>query len=226
MAKQRNHRCFLVGLLQEFDMIYIMRKDVAIMNNRNQQKAQSLQRILQAAGLRLRQEGLSGAAIATVMQDAGLTHGAFYVHFANKSQLSAAALRHALLDNRKRWVNRLPPQPWNQRLHSLAKRYLNQRHRDQPATGCALAALASEAARSDEGFRQAFEEELRKSLHGICLGTQSPEQPSNQQTNEAIALMALCVGGLSLARAVPDRQFSSQILQACVAAAARIATSS
>lgn len=89
-------------------MIYIMRKDVAIMNNRNQQKAQSLQRILQAAGLRLRQEGLSGAAIATVMQDAGLTHGAFYVHFANKSQLSAAALRHALLDNRKRWVNRLP----------------------------------------------------------------------------------------------------------------------
>jgi len=74
------------------------------MTTRATHKAESRNRILQAAGARLRVEGLAGAGVAKVMRDAGLTHGAFYAHFASKSALSAAALQHALLDNRKRWV--------------------------------------------------------------------------------------------------------------------------
>ena len=64
-------------------------------------------RILDVAASRLRVEGITGAAIAPVMQEAGLTHGAFYSHFANKDELSIAAFRHALVENRPRWVGKL-----------------------------------------------------------------------------------------------------------------------
>lgn len=193
-----------------------------MMASRTELKEESLQRILDAAAARLRQEGLSGAAIADVMRDAGLTHGAFYVHFANKGELGVAALRHALLTSRQRWIGELERESWMQRLQRLARRYLTKAHRDNPAAGCALAAVATEAGRGAPGFRSAYEEELRKSLHRICCGGKAEAVPTDQQLEDAIALMALCIGGISLARAVNQRTFSERILQACVAAAGRI----
>lgn len=195
------------------------------MTTRAQLKAESQTRILQAAATRLRVEGLGGAGIADVMRDAGLTHGAFYAHFANKSELSAAALRHALSENRKRWVGELKQETWTERLQRLARRYLTKNHRDNPAEGCALAALSTEAARSDEPFRTAFEEELLKSIQGICGGSSGDGLHVDNRSDEAIALMALCVGGISLSRAVADKALSNRILHACIEASGRLASS-
>lgn len=194
------------------------------MVTRAETKAVSQQRILQAAGARLRQEGLGGAGIADVMRDAGLTHGAFYAHFANKSELAAAALRHALLDNRARWVGELKNESWIARLQRLAQRYLTRNHRDNPAEGCAFASLATEAARGDQAFRSAFEAELLKSIQAICNGATEHSSPPDDKRDEALALMALCVGGLSLSRAVADEELSSRILRVCANAAGRVAS--
>jgi len=193
------------------------------MTIRAEQKTASLQRILAAGATRLRTQGLSGAGIATVMQDAGLTHGAFYVHFANKNELAVAALRHALVDNRKKWVGTLRQESWADRLKRLARRYLNLPHRDNLAQSCALSALAGEATRSEPSFRQAYEEELRKSLQGICCGNDAEKAPTPEQFDEAIAFMALCLGGLTLSRAVADPNFSERILQACIKVVGSIA---
>lgn len=188
------------------------------MATRSELKGESLQRILEAGAVRLRQEGLAGASIANVMRDAGLTHGAFYAHFPSKDKLATAALRHALRYNRQRWIGELKQESWGQRLQRLARRYLTKAHLKNPAEGCALAAIATETARSDREFRQAYEEELRKSLHHICCGSDPIAAPSKQQLDQSIAFMALCMGGITLARAVADETFAERILQACIAA--------
>ncbi len=198
------------------------------MQTRSELKEASQQRIINAAAVRLREEGLGGAAIASVMREAGLTHGAFYAHFANKNDLAIAALRHALQENRRNWVGRLRNESWVQRLQRLARRYLIPQHRDRLADACALAALASEAARAEPAFRAAYGEELHKSLVGICAGAEAtdsapPPRLDAAQFDHAIAFMALCVGGMALSRAVADPEFSNRILQACVAAAGRVA---
>ena len=59
-------------------------------------KQKSLDRILDAGARRMRTEGLDRAAIVPVMQDAGLTHGAFYSHFSRKDDLAVAAFVHAI----------------------------------------------------------------------------------------------------------------------------------
>lgn len=188
------------------------------MSHRAELKSASLRRILDAAAMRLRREGLAGAAIAPVMQDAGLTHGAFYSHFDNKNALAEAAFRHALADNRPRWMGRTRDASWAGRLARLARRYLTPAHRDQPEAGCALAALASDAGRAEPGFRHAYQQELEKSL--AAIRELRPGEPACRA--EAIAFLALCVGGLSLARAVEDAAVSDEILEACRAAAARL----
>lgn len=193
------------------------------MPSRTELKEASLQRILSAAAARLRAEGLAGAAIAPVMQEAGLTHGAFYAHFNNKDDLAVAAFRFALQDNRPRWMGAARSESWPDRLKRLAKRYLTTAHRDNLPDSCALAALAADAARGSSGFKQAYEDELKKSLCAICNSPDESSPLDPARFDEAIAFMALCAGGIALARAVDDAAFSEQILAACRQATGRFA---
>lgn len=196
------------------------------MAKRAELKDASLQRILNAGAARLRQEGLSGAAIAAVMREAGLTHGAFYCHFTDKDDLAIAALRHALKDNRSRWVGapRGESESWRDRLSRLGRRYLTSAHRDDLASSCALAALAADAARSQPAFRRAYQEEALKSLHAVCAAGDEDSPIDSTRFDDAIAFLALCIGGLSLARAIEDKAFSELVLDACRRAVERLAS--
>jgi TetR/AcrR family transcriptional repressor of nem operon len=191
------------------------------MARRSELKQDSLKRILEAASTRLRAEGLAGAAIAPVMKDAGLTHGAFYAHFRDKEALAEAAFRHAFTEGRPKWIGAVRDRSWSARLTRLARRYLRPGHRDERANGCAFSALGADAARAPNGFRRAYVEELCKSIEAICdAPVQSPD--ADQRYEDAILLMAVCVGGLTLSRAVADRPLSDRILSVCRSAVATL----
>jgi TetR/AcrR family transcriptional regulator, transcriptional repressor for nem operon len=200
-------------------MMTIMRNST---KQRADQKQDSLERILDAGARRVRVEGLDRAAIVPVMQDAGLTHGAFYSHFSSKDDLTVAAFVHAITEGRPRWTKTSGEATWGERLKRLAKRYLSPSHRDNLQGSCAFAALSTDAARANPRFREAYEEELRRTLAAICEPFKQ-DGATAQRKDEAIALMALCVGGISLSRAVDDDAFSTRILRACQDGVAAIA---
>lgn len=177
-------------------------------------KRHSRERILDAGAKRLCAEGLSGAAIAAIMRDADLTHGAFYSHFSDKNDLACASLAHAVEHRTDRLFRAASDQSWAGRLRRIARRYLSRGHRDNPAEGCVFAALTSEAVRAPSEFRAAYQEQLRTLLASLAAPFDG-EEDSEKHLHDAIVLMALCVGGLSLARAVPDPDFSDRILRAC-----------
>ncbi len=191
------------------------------LTQRGQAKQESRIRILDAAAARLRQDGLDGAPIVPVMQDAGLTHGAFNSHFADKDELVLAAFRHAIAENRERWTGQIREPSWPKRIARLARGYLSRRHRDQRHDSCPFGALATDAARANDDFRQAFEEELKRSLNAMA-GRPLDEAQEHPHYDDAIATLALFVGGLSLARAVQDKAFSDRILKTCRTAAERV----
>lgn len=187
-------------------------------------KQESLDRILEAGARRLRTDGIDRAAIVPVMQDAGLTHGAFYSHFASKDELAMAAFSHAITTVRPHWTEAAREPSWGSRLKRLALQYLSPQHRDSLADSCAFAAVASDAARAPVEFRAAYEAELRITLDAICKPFESDDADS-AHSDQAIALMALCVGGISLSRAVADPALSTRILKVCQEAAASLADS-
>lgn len=191
------------------------------MTLRSNLKKKSRENILEAAGKRLRSEGIAGSGIASVMSDAGLTHGTFYAHFKDKDELACNALIHALHKNRMQWIGQPKPESWTQRLARLAKRYLTNSHRQKLSEGCALAALCNDASRSNEEFKQTYEQELLKSLSALCQV--DFEAADQKRSEDALSFMSLMIGSITLSRAVKSKKLSDRILSAGKAAAAKLA---
>ena len=66
-----------------------------------EQKQATRRRIIDAAGRRLKRDGIDGSGIATLMADAGLPNGAFYAHFESKDDLVAHTLAEQLREQRE-----------------------------------------------------------------------------------------------------------------------------
>ena len=188
------------------------------MGIRDKQKHESRERILSAASKLLSERGLAGAGVATIMSEAGLTHGGFYVHFDSRRDLVGQVLGSAAERTRGWFLRGLSSQRGLDWVRAAVERYLTPRHRDNPATGCLVAGLGGDVAREDDDIRRLFERELeiladefRARLDGEV------EDPEGR----ALAVVALCAGGISLSRAVSDRRLSNRILQACQSLAER-----
>src|SRR5262245_55975207 len=105
--------------------------------------AETRRRIVRAAARRFREQGIAATGLADLMEAAGLTHGGFYKHFSSKDQLVAEATAEAL-GTLLEEMAALPT------VGAAVAAYLSPRHRDNPASGCPLAALGGELARSDK----------------------------------------------------------------------------
>lgn len=67
-------------------------------------KQKTRERILDAAALAFREQGIEQTSVADVMRRAGLTHGGIYAHFKSKEELVTEAVRHASEQVRKIFV--------------------------------------------------------------------------------------------------------------------------
>ena len=108
--------------------------------------------ILTHAGKLFRQHGIDGVAVADITGAAGLTHGAFYGHFASKSALAADACRSSLVQAAANWRQRAAAArlAGTDPIATLIDAYLAPERRDQPDTSCMLAALGPESSRDPQ----------------------------------------------------------------------------
>lgn len=174
-------------------------------------KAQTRERILEHAGALLRTAGLSGLAVGKAMKAAGLTVGGFYNHFENQQRFVAATLRHALVQSRTRLMaSPLYGQPF---LEAFVRKYLSRSHRDVEAAGCPLPATLSELPQAGIPAREALEEELELMLRDLT--ERLPDEDPAVRRQQALGVFALCVGGLTLARALGSGPLSDEMLRAC-----------
>jgi len=157
------------------------------------------ERIVQEASRLFRERGFENVTVGEVMKAAGLTHGAFYAHFASKQELQEAAVAYGQGISAGRARSHGTTKRGRQ---TYADRYLALRHRDNPGDGCTMAALGPEVARSTPELKAAFEQGLEEILTA-----------SGGDRKEAIFQTAAMLGGLVLARAVRDPQFSEEILE-------------
>src|ERR1700678_1280816 len=125
----------------------------------SEHKAEVHQKIVKDASRRVRAEGLSGAAVAAVMRDTGLTHGGFYKHFGSKDELLLESLREAFREIADNLAD-IAEQPHSEAAWKvIVKTYLSLEYCDHAERGCPLTALAPELVRVDKRMRgQVFAE--------------------------------------------------------------------
>jgi TetR/AcrR family transcriptional regulator, transcriptional repressor for nem operon len=176
-----------------------------------EQAAQNRERILDAAAQLFRERGFDGIGVADLMKEAGLTHGGFYGHFSSKDDLIAQASARELTRSLAFWSQVVEGASGN-RLSAIAERYLTNTHRDNPGTGCMLAALGPDVARQGQPVRSAVTDYVRSAVD--LLTTLVPGKFKAARRQKAISAYATLVGAMVLARAVDDRALSQEILEA------------
>lgn len=166
-------------------------------------------RIVEIASRRFRAEGIEAVGVASLMADAGLTHGGFYSHFKTKDALVAAAVGHAMArgDDRLRSI----AEKDSVGLDGIIDFYLRVEHRDHPERGCAAAALASELPHHPPETRIVAATSLEDRI--ALIAEYLPETLSLEtRRSRATAIMSVMMGALQLARLATDEQESQRFL--------------
>lgn len=168
-------------------------------------------RIVEAAGQAFRERGVAETGVDEVMRRAGLTHGGFYAHFRDKSELVAeacAAAFDAAVPNLER-IASLPTPAARARL--LIDSYLATRHRDNRGSGCMVVAVAADMARltgaARVGYTRGFAQHIERLSAALRLSPQAEENRTR-----TTHLMSSLVGALLFARATDDPVQSDAIL--------------
>ena len=182
-------------------------------------KQETHDRIVRTAATAIRKHGFHGISVADLMEQAGLTHGGFYAHFASRDAMLAEALDEAANESLNRLAKVADEAEPEDALETTVDYYLSDRHVDAPEHGCTLAALGSEARRQSPDVRRVMTRRVREMAD--LIERQMSGWGTTNRHEDALAVMSTMVGALLIARAVDDPQLSKDIRAAAKRMVAR-----
>ena len=174
-------------------------------------KALTREKIVESARQLFNRRGFAQVSIDEIMQGAGLTRGGFYNHFSTKEELYAEAVTRILKCNPLVESNGAKPDfdgDPREIAAAIVNAYLSRVHLKEIDLACPLIALPSDVSRGGEAVRRAFREVLTSMIALLENGMAGEGQERHQR---ALAMAALCVGGMVLARAVDRKALAEDI---------------
>ncbi len=176
-------------------------------------KEEAREKILVAAGKRLKRSGLNGVGIDGLMAEAGVTSGAFYTHFGSKDRLFEEVMTRGLTKMRDRLVMRRDSgeKDW---LFEYAKAYLSIDRCFNYEDGCVLPALSTDAGRASDQVREAYAKGMKDVIDVCQLGTAG--DTDEERRANAWKYISIIVGAVTMARAMPDNAEAELVLSSAL----------
>ncbi|MCL9845478.1 TetR/AcrR family transcriptional regulator [Ralstonia solanacearum] len=193
-------------------MMIIMRNTKT--NSRSAAKEATHERIVSVAARAIRRTGYDGTGVADLMKEAGLTHGAFYAHFASRESMLAEAAGRACLESAAAAANVVDSAPRGMALASMFSAYLSREHFEHAEIGCPLAALGSETSRQAPEVRRVVTRHIKGMID--LVARQSPDWGQAGAHERALVAISTMVGALLLARAVDEPDLSDRLRDAAL----------
>jgi len=162
--------------------------------------------------------GFEAVSIDQIMEAADLTRGGFYRYFASKSDLYAEAMdcffTNPACGNRWEGVQvdpaRGPVGP------QIVRAYLSRQHYQDIEDSCPMVALPGDVARSGPAAKRAYE----NALHAMIAHLQADAAVTDKPDRAAsLAIAALCIGGMVIARASDKLSIADEVREAALATA-------
>lgn len=179
-------------------------------------------RIIESARILFNRHGFEDTSIEMIMANADLTRGGFYNHFKSKDEIFALAVRKFLTGRGAQWrseagvdTTQLKPETATQ----LIDGYLSNEHLEDLEGQCPMIALPSDVARNKPEVKESYQQLLNAMvwLFESCL-----EEYSEDARTKALSTAALCVGGMVLARTLPDSGLAEEVRSAAHTTATQI----
>ncbi|MEM9786359.1 MAG: TetR/AcrR family transcriptional regulator [Pseudomonadota bacterium] len=182
-------------------------------------------KIVETARILFNKHGFQNVTIDQVMQHAGLTRGGFYNHFRNKEALFSEAVSSFLMGRGAEWRSDAGIDPSNlkpEMAQQMIDAYLSAKHLGDIEGQCPMIALPSDVARADPETQESFQQ-LLVAMVWLLETAVSDDQTDRRQT--ALASAALCVGGMVLARTLPNSTLAEEVRSAAHHAATQMISS-
>jgi AcrR family transcriptional regulator len=180
-------------------------------------RAQVRDRIVESARRLFNRNGFEAVSIDSIMEEAGLTRGGFYSYFDSKSALYIEVLNCFFTD--PNWKNSWEGVEIDLALPEVApqivRAYLSRQHFDDVENSCPMVALPNDVARSNPKVRAAFNG-IFKGM--VAMLSRDLKCSTRQREDTALAIAALCVGGMVVARALSDASLADRLRDAAVEA--------
>jgi TetR/AcrR family transcriptional repressor of nem operon len=177
-----------------------------------QHKQETRARVLECAARTMRLVGPEALGIATVMKEAGLTHGGFYAHFRSRDDLIVATIDTLVGHAYQRFVTCTDGRTPADGLRAYVDFYFSNAHRDSVTRGCPLPVLSGDMGRLSVAVRERFSEAI--------IGLAAQVAPLIRSLGHADAddlarsFIAEAVGAIALARVLGATPASDAILNA------------
>lgn len=186
-----------------------------------QHKDRVRQQIVEKSRVLFNRHGIDGVSIDTIMAEVGLTRGGFYNHFSNKEELFAEAVLHFLngqgaVNRKKAGVNEAAP--GDAKVQAMLEGYLGTEHLADLDGQCPMIAMPTDVSRTGGQVQDSYQV-LFQAMTGLF---QSNLGGSKTARADALTLSALCVGGMVLAKTLPDEALGNEVRDAAHAAAQRL----
>ena len=179
-------------------------------------KEEARARMVAAAGRGFRRQGFGVIGVDGLAKEAEVTSGAFYGHFSSKGEAFEAALVAGLQELRT-GVESLRAEHGAKWVAVFVDFYLGQKRVCELGSSCALQSLTSEVQRADDGIKSVFETEIMAVVNAVADGL--PGRSVKDRRARAWALLSILSGGVTMARAVADKDVGAAIASACRAVA-------
>jgi TetR/AcrR family transcriptional regulator, transcriptional repressor for nem operon len=188
----------------------------AIVRYKPGHREESRDRILLGAGRGFRKHGYEGIGVDGLAKEAGVTSGAFYVHFPSKAAAFKEAVQSGMRELRE-GVEGLQAKLGSSWLEAFIDFYLGSKRTCDLSQACALQSLTPEVVRSDAEVRAVYQAELVAVIDAVAKGLS--DGTAAERRSRAWALMSLLSGAVTTARAIDDPTLSAKIAKSVRTAA-------
>lgn len=176
-----------------------------------EEKDKTHRRIVEGASRLIRERGIVATSVADVMGDAGMTHGGFYRHFADKDALVVAALESAFGERLGELAAGFKDQSPQAAVAAYRSHYLQDGHVAAAAMGCPIPTIASDVARASSALKATFG---IKVCELVALLARGMDGTAKERERSAFREIAMLAGAIMIARA-SDAETARDMLKAC-----------
>src|SRR5690606_6684690 len=114
----------------------------------------------------------------------------FYVHFKNRDELVAEAIRFAAEKTRQQALDA------SDGLEQLLTSYVSEEHAARPQHGCVVAALGTDASRQSQVVRDSFDYAAHGLVDLVAQKVEASRRTGRPPTDESLRVVSQMVGAL------------------------------
>lgn len=180
------------------------------------QKLKARRSIIESGAKVLKTGGFAGVGVDQVAAAAGVTSGSLYSNFSGKEDLLKEVIGEYLgapyIDAQEG-----DKVDWRARFEEFLTGYISARHRDNAAAGCVMPALSADVSRASAAVRRVYQRKMSELVDKMVKALEGGTQ--RQRRDRAWAILALMVGSMTVARALPDGDEANEMVNAALKSA-------